>query len=58
MPYRPTARTEEQRLSTRHKVVAAALTALAEGGYQAATMADVARAAGVGVGTVYRQFPS
>jgi AcrR family transcriptional regulator len=56
--YRPTANTEAQRLDTRRKVVSAALATLADGGYQAATMADVARRAGVGVGTVYRQFPS
>jgi AcrR family transcriptional regulator len=58
VPYRPTARTEARRLDTRSKVVSAALGLLADGGYQAATMADVARLAEVGIGTLYRQFPS
>jgi AcrR family transcriptional regulator len=58
MPYRPTARTEAHRLDTRGRVVTAALKLLAERGYNAVAMVDVARAAGVGVGTVYRQFPS
>jgi AcrR family transcriptional regulator len=58
MPYRSTARTEARRLDTRGRVVTAALKLLAERGYNAVTMADVALAAGVGVGTLYRQFPS
>jgi AcrR family transcriptional regulator len=58
VPYRETAHTEARRVDTRRRIVSAALATLARGGYQAATMAEVAREAAVGVGTVYRQFPS
>ena len=41
----------------RERILAAAATAFAEGGLEA-QMEDIARGAGVGVGTVYRHFPT
>jgi AcrR family transcriptional regulator len=58
MPYRPTEKTEARRLATRERIVAAALTRVARGGYASAGIQPVAAAAGVAVGTVYRHFPS
>jgi AcrR family transcriptional regulator len=58
VPYRPTERTEARRAHTRARISAAALALVADGGYQAAAISSVARAAGVGAGTVYRHFPS
>jgi AcrR family transcriptional regulator len=58
MPYRPTERTEARRTQTREKIVRAALTLVAHGGYREAQVAAVAKRAGVATGTVYRHFPS
>src|SRR5215211_8816920 len=58
MPYRPTERTRARLAAARERIVAAALTQLAEGGYAAASVQAVARRAGVATGTVYRHFPS
>jgi AcrR family transcriptional regulator len=58
MAYRPTPRTEARRAEQRERIVAAALTLVAEGGYRAAQVAAVAAEAGVATGTVYRHFPS
>lgn len=49
--------TRKQRAAaTRGKIVAAATTLFAESGYQATTMSDIARAAGVAVQTVHFVF--
>ena len=49
--------TRKQRAAaTRRKIVAAATTLFAEGGYQATTMSEVARSAGVAVQTVHFVF--
>lgn len=58
VPYRATERTEARRAATREQVVTAARDLVAAGGYQAASMSQVAARAGVGAGTVYRHFPS
>jgi AcrR family transcriptional regulator len=58
MPYRPTDRTRARLAAARERIVAAALDQLAEGGYASASVANVARRAGVATGTVYRHFPS
>src|SRR4051794_26308911 len=58
MPYRPTERTEARRREVRERIVGAALELVAEGGFAAASVAAVARGAGVATGTVYRHFPS
>src|SRR5918992_5181516 len=58
MPYRPTEKTEARRLATRERIVAVALEQVAKGGYASAGIQQVASAAGVAVGTVYRHFPS
>src|SRR3954468_8526807 len=58
MPYRATERTEKRRAQAREAILAAAIDQLADGGYASATVAAVARRAGVATGTVYRHFPS
>src|SRR3954469_14061305 len=58
MPYRPTERTRARLAATRERIVSAALTQLAEGGYASASVVAVARRAGVATGSVYRHFPS
>jgi AcrR family transcriptional regulator len=58
MPYRPTDRTRARLAAARERIVDAALDQLAEGGYASASVAAVARRAGVATGTVYRHFPS
>ena len=58
VPYRATDRTEARKAATRERIVAAALTQVAAGGYASAGIQPVAARAGVAVGTVYRHFPS
>src|SRR5215208_5663892 len=58
MAYRPTDRTRARTAAARERIVAAALEQLADGGYASASMAAVARRAGVATGSVYRHFPS
>jgi AcrR family transcriptional regulator len=58
MAYRPTDRTRARAAAARERIVLAALDQLAEGGYASASMAAVARRAGVATGSVYRHFPS
>jgi AcrR family transcriptional regulator len=58
MAYRATDRTEARRLEARRRIVAAAHTLIAAGGYREASVAAVARRAGVATGSVYRHFPS
>src|SRR5688500_13143586 len=58
MAYRPTDRTRARAAAARGRIVAAAPEQLAEGGYASASMAAVARRAGVATGSVYRHFPS
>ncbi len=58
MPYRATERTEATRAATRRRIVRAAHSLIAAGGYRAASVAAVAAQAGVATGTVYRHFPS
>jgi AcrR family transcriptional regulator len=58
MAYRSTERTEARRLATREAIVAAAHDLIARGGYREASVAAVARGAGIATGSVYRHFPS
>ncbi len=58
MPYRPTARTEARRSQARARIVRAAHELIARGGYREASIAAVARRAGVATGSVYRHFAS
>ena len=58
MAYQPTARTRAKRADTRRRILDAARELVATGGYGAAHVAAVAKAAGVATGTVYRHFPS
>jgi AcrR family transcriptional regulator len=58
MPRHPSHLAEERRLDARRRIVAAALEIVAEDGYGAASVAAVARRAGVATGSIYRHFPS
>jgi AcrR family transcriptional regulator len=58
MAYRATDRTEARRLAARERVLGAARELIAAGGYREASVAAVARRAGVATGSVYRHFPS
>jgi AcrR family transcriptional regulator len=48
----------ERRAATRDAIIAGTLSLVAEGGWSAASMHDVARRAGVATGSLYRHFPS
>src|SRR4051794_8538515 len=48
----------ERRAATRDAIIAGTLSLVAEGGWGAASMHDVARRAGVATGSLYRHFPS
>ena len=48
----------ERRAATRDAILAGTLSLVAEGGWAAASMHDVARRAGVATGSLYRHFPS
>jgi AcrR family transcriptional regulator len=50
-------RTQARGQATRERVLAAAEALFREGGYDGSSMNDVARRAGVGVGTLYHHFP-
>ncbi|RMG90007.1 MAG: TetR/AcrR family transcriptional regulator [Candidatus Dadabacteria bacterium] len=43
---------------TRERILAVAARRFAEGGFSGAQMAEIAREAGMGVGTLYKHFPS
>ena len=58
MPYRPTEKTRARDAAARDAVLQAALDQLAEGGYASASIAAVARRAGLATGSVYRHFHS
>ncbi len=58
MAYRSTEKTAARSRATRHRIAAAALDQVAEGGYASASVQAVARRAGVATGSVYRHFPS
>jgi AcrR family transcriptional regulator len=58
MPRHPSHLAEERRLDARERIVSAALEIVAEDGYAAASVAAVARRAGVATGSIYRHFPS
>ncbi|SFA62361.1 transcriptional regulator, TetR family [Rhodococcoides kroppenstedtii] len=57
MVYRRTAAVQERLDAARSRIVTAALSLVAERGYAACGVAEVAARAGIGVGTVYRYFP-
>src|SRR5688572_4819882 len=50
--------TAETRSATRQRILEAAHTLFAAQGFEAATTRDLARAAGIGVGTLFNYFPT
>ncbi len=58
MAYRQTERVKERLADKRSSILRAARARLAEGGFRAAQIADVATEAGLATGTVYRYFES
>src|ERR1700759_2910471 len=56
MPYRPTEVTRARDAAARAAILEAALDQLAEGGYASASVAGIARRAGLATGSVYRHF--
>ncbi len=58
MAYRRTHRVEKKLADKRSRILRAARARLAEGGFRAAQIADVAAEAGLATGTVYRYFES
>jgi AcrR family transcriptional regulator len=57
-PQAQRSRRAERRAATHDAIIAGTLSLVAEGGYAAASMHDVARRAGVATGSLYRHFPS
>lgn len=58
MPYRATDRTRRQAVQRRERLLAAAESIVSADGFSTATIAAVARAAGVSTGAVYTHFSS
>lgn len=58
MAYRQTKRVRERLSENRRRILEAARTLVAQGGFRNASVARVAAAAGLATGTVYRYFPS
>lgn len=58
MPYRRTDKVEARLASDRERILGTARQLVAEGGFREAQIAAVAAMAEVGVGTIYRHFPS
>ncbi|MTJ82646.1 MAG: TetR/AcrR family transcriptional regulator [Telmatospirillum sp.] len=56
--YRETELTQARRADIRHRILEAARGLVAAGGFGAVQMSDVARAADVATGTLYRHFPA
>jgi len=58
MAYRPTEHTQTKKAGTRERILKEARILVAEGGFGAAAVAQVARRSDVATGTIYRHFPS
>jgi len=58
MAYRRTAKVETRLADNRARILSAARTLVADGGFREVTVAAVAAAAGLATGSVYRYFPS
>ena len=58
MPYRRTDKVEARLARARERLLRTARQLIAEGGFRAAQVAEIAAEAEVGIGTIYRHFPS
>lgn len=58
MPYRHTDRVEARLADNRERILRAARTLIADGGFREAQIIAIAAAAGLATGTLYRYFPS
>ena len=58
MAYRPTERTEARKADVRDRILSAARQLIAEHGFNATQVSQVAALAGIANGTVYRYFPA
>lgn len=58
MAYRRSALMEERLAENRQRIISAARTLVAKGGFRAASIAQVAGEAGLSTGSIYRYFPS
>lgn len=58
MAYRPTQHTQSKKAGTRERILKEARILVAEGGFAAAAVAQVANRSDIATGTIYRHFPS
>ena len=58
MAYRPTEHTQSKKAGTRQRILKEARSLVAQGGFAAAAVAQVARRSDIATGTIYRHFPS
>lgn len=58
MAYRATAKTRKHKEDIHQKIITAARTTVADGGFSAVHMSAIAASAGLATGTLYRHFPS
>lgn len=58
MAYRPTEQTQSKKAGTRQRILKEARSLVAQGGFAAAAVAQVARRSDIATGTIYRHFPS
>lgn len=58
MAYRETEHTQAKKAGTRDRILKEARLLVAEGGFNAAAIAQVARRSDIATGTIYRHFPS
>jgi AcrR family transcriptional regulator len=58
MVYRQTEQTQTKKAGTRARILKEARLLVADGGFAAASVAQVAKKSGIATGTIYRHFPS
>lgn len=58
MAYRATEHTRAKKVGTRNRILKESRLLVAEGGFQAVAVAEVAKRSDIATGTIYRHFPS